>query len=113
MPQLIMWRHYRENWVQLDAPRHFFLHSVQSLERLAQSTGFELVNVIYDSTEFQFGCSEMYLKGLALRPNAAGSTQNSYLSYFSEDDMISFQAMAKDLNRKNDGDQACFVLYKK
>ena len=55
----------------------------------------------------------MYLKGLALRPNAAGSTQNSYLSYFSEDDMISFQAMAKDLNRKNDGDQACFVLYKK
>jgi SAM-dependent methyltransferase len=107
------WRHYRENWVQLDAPRHFFLHSVQSLERLAQSKGFDLANVVYDSTEFQFVGSEMYLKGLALRPNAAGTTPNRDLSSFSEDDMISFRTMARDLNRKNDGDQACFILYKK
>jgi len=23
------WEHYREQWVQLDAPRHFFLHKVR------------------------------------------------------------------------------------
>ena len=107
------WRHYRENWVQLDAPRHFFLHSVKSLERLSRSIGFDLVNVVYDSTEFQFAGSEIYLKGLSLKPTMAGNTQPNYLSYFSEDEMASFRAMAEDLNRKNDGDQACFVLYKK
>lgn len=107
------WRHYKENWVQLDAPRHFFLHSVQSLEHVARSTGFDLVNVVYDSTEFQFVGSELYLKGLSLKPNAADKTQKNYLSRFSKDDMASFRAKARDLNHRNDGDQACFVLYKK
>ena len=106
------WRHYRENWVQLDAPRHFFLHSVQSLKRVARSKGFDLVNVVYDSTEFQFVGSEMYLKGLSLIPDTAGNIPKNCLSYFSEDEILTFRAMARDLNRKNDGDQACFVLYK-
>ena len=30
------WEHYRENWVQLDAPRHLYLHSVKSMEVLAR-----------------------------------------------------------------------------
>jgi hypothetical protein len=55
----------------------------------------------------------MYLKGLSLSSNTAGNTPDNGLSYFSEEDMLSFRAMARDLNRKNDGDQACFVLYKK
>ena len=107
------WRHYKENWVQLDAPRHFFLHSIQSVEQLARSNGFDLKKVVYDSTEFQFLGSELYLKGLSLKSSAAGNTQDNYLSYFSEYEIASFRAMAEDLNRKNDGDQACFVLYKK
>jgi ubiquinone/menaquinone biosynthesis C-methylase UbiE len=107
------WRHYRENWIQLDAPRHFFLHSVQSLEHVTRSKGFDLVDVVYDSTEFQFVGSEMYLKGLSLSPNTADNTPNKHLSYFSENDIHSFRVMARDLNRKNDGDQACFILYKK
>lgn len=29
------WQEFRENWVQLDAPRHEIIHSVDSLTRLA------------------------------------------------------------------------------
>ena len=29
------WEHYKENWVQIDAPRHFFLHSYASMQILA------------------------------------------------------------------------------
>ena len=107
------WRHYKENWVQLDAPRHFFLHSIQSLEHLARTNGFDLKKVVYDSTEFQFLGSELYLKGLTLKSTAAADARYSYKSHFKEKEIASFRAMAEDLNRKNDGDQACFVLYKK
>ena len=107
------WRHYKENWVQLDAPRHFFLHSIQSIEHLARSNGFDLSEVVYDSTEFQFIGSELYLKDLSLKSGVTDDTRYNYLSHFNEDEMASFRAMAEDLNRKKDGDQACFVLYKK
>lgn len=36
------WEHYRENWVQLDAPRHFFIHSPESIKILAGQAGFRL-----------------------------------------------------------------------
>ncbi|MBK6512458.1 MAG: class I SAM-dependent methyltransferase [Haliea sp.] len=34
------WQHYRENWVQIDSPRHLYLHSIKSIEVLAQKHGF-------------------------------------------------------------------------
>ena len=30
------WRAYRENWIQLDAPRHIFLHSLESMRLLSE-----------------------------------------------------------------------------
>ncbi|HEX4804143.1 MAG TPA: class I SAM-dependent methyltransferase, partial [Myxococcaceae bacterium] len=36
------WDRYRENWVQLDAPRHIFVHSTASLTLLAERAGFKL-----------------------------------------------------------------------
>ncbi|TMI37728.1 class I SAM-dependent methyltransferase, partial [Candidatus Bathyarchaeota archaeon] len=29
------WENYKEHWVQLDAPRHFYLHSIKSMQLLA------------------------------------------------------------------------------
>jgi SAM-dependent methyltransferase len=36
------WEYYGVNWVQIDAPRHFYLHSIQSLSQLAEKTGLRL-----------------------------------------------------------------------
>lgn len=106
------WRHYSENWVQLDAPRHFFLHSMKSVHILAEKTGFKLEEVLYDSFAFQSWGSEQYKKDIAL------NDENSYAvnpdkSSFSKEDIASFTEHSKILNKSKAGDQAAFYLRKK
>ncbi len=54
------WQHYGVNWVQLDAPRHLFLHSEKGFRLLAHAVGLDVHGVSYDSNEFQFWASELY-----------------------------------------------------
>jgi SAM-dependent methyltransferase len=105
------WRHYKTNWVQLDAPRHLYLHSVRSMELCAEQGGFSIEKVFFDSTEFQFWGSEQYVKGISL------TDQKSYRngiekSIFSNKDIEEFRRKAASLNESNEGDQACFILRK-
>ena len=48
------WEKFRTDWVQLDAPRHFFIRSVESMEKLLELSELELYKVVYDSTAFEF-----------------------------------------------------------
>lgn len=105
------WQYYRENWVQLDAPRHFYLHSVKSMEILAQKTGFELSDVIYDSTAFQFWGSEQYKNGVPLRGKGSYA-EDPMASMFSDEDITGFEKRSKELNFLKEGDQAIFYLRK-
>jgi SAM-dependent methyltransferase len=95
------WRHYRTDWVQLDAPRHYFLHSQTSIEYLARATDLRVTSVCYDSSGFQFWGSELYLRDIPLTngPRSLGKS-----------DIRKFQARAKQLNAANDGDAAAFYL---
>jgi len=61
------WHHYKTDWYQLDAPRHYFLHSIKSMKYIAQYAGLKLQKVLYDSTHRQFTESDRYKKGIALR----------------------------------------------
>lgn len=105
------WRHYGVNWVQLDAPRHLYLHSVESIEILSNMTGFELRDIIYDSTEFQFWGSEQYSKDIPFKDDRSYS-RNPKCSIFSEEDISSFKNQAYELNFAKQGDQAIFYLKK-
>jgi SAM-dependent methyltransferase len=103
------YREYGVDWVQLDAPRHFFLHSHKSMSLLAESCGFSVESVFYDSTAFQFWGSEQYRRGIALRaPNSYAESRKR--STFSTQDIAAFAARAQTLNAQEDGDQAGFVL---
>ncbi len=104
------WDHYGVNWVQLDAPRHLFLHSVESLRRVAQSAGFEVKSVRYDSDEFQFWGSENYLNGIPLKDQKKRGT-NTRLAWLILRWRLKFRSIK--LNRQCRGDQAVFVLKKK
>jgi SAM-dependent methyltransferase len=106
------WEHYRENWVQLDAPRHFFLHSVKSIALLAGMTELTLEKVVYDSTEFQFWGSEQYKRDIPLY-NPEKQSFGRSLSLFSRKEMEAFRRQAADLNLKNLGDSCAFYLRKK
>jgi SAM-dependent methyltransferase len=107
------WDTYRENWVQLDAPRHLIIHSVQSLHILAEQTGFEVRKTIYDSTSFQFLGSELYQKGLPLFVKESNYEPYPFDTLFLEKEIQEFENRAKELNMNHRGDSAAFYLYKK
>ena len=105
------WEKYETNWVQLDAPRHFFLYSLDSLKILAEKTKFKLKDIIYDSDEFQFWGSQQYSKGIPLKAeNSYG--RNPSKSIFSQEEIINFKEKARELNSSSRGDQAAVYLLK-
>jgi SAM-dependent methyltransferase len=96
-------RRFGVNWVQLDAPRHFFLHTPASIKFLADQTDFMVVKTVYDSTSFQFLGSINYENNLTWEEGFKYSkTQRNY-----------FEKVAQHLNKINDGDSACFYLRKR
>lgn len=105
------WNYYKANWVQLDAPRHFFLYSIDSINLLTQQSELRLEEIVFDSFEFQFWGSEQYLRDIPLR------AENSYLnnpskSIFTHSQIKSFKNKAKKMNLLKQGDQAAFYLRK-
>ncbi len=106
------WEVYGTNWVQLDAPRHFFLHTPESMNLLVEQARMTIRQTIYDSTGFQFWGSEQYKRGVPLMAETS-YLRNPSASFFSRLDIERFDARAVELNRQNRGDQATFFLVKK
>lgn len=101
------WEHYRTNWAQLDAPRHFFLHSRESMALMGERAGLELYDVVYDSRHFQFSGSEKYLADTALaEPRKKGIFRFLTRKW----KKWGYIRRAKQLNREGRGDQAAFFL---
>ena len=107
-----VWENYKENWVQLDAPRHYFLHSVKSITYLAEKANLKVEKIVYDSTDFQFWGSEQYLMNIPLTDSRSRFV-NSSNSLFSRREIISYKKKAEELNRKNQGDTMAVFLRKK
>lgn len=99
-----VWRKYGINWFQIDAPRHFFLHTTSSMTLLSKEAEFVFKQVIYDSTEAQFIQSEKYCKDIPFFENL-GFMPSNYLQ--------NCKKQARLLNQMMDGDQACFLFQKK
>jgi len=105
------WEKYGNNWVSLDAPRHFFLHTVEGMKIIAKKSGLDLFKIEYDSTEWQFWGSELYLKNIAL-VNGMDAGLQPKREYFTKKQIYDFQQQAIKLNNENNGDTACFYLKK-
>jgi hypothetical protein len=101
------WRQYRESWCQIDAPRHTYLHSVESVRILASRAGFKLDRVIYDSTALQFWGSERYAKRRSLLESLDPTGRP--LEY-SPGRLAHFRRQARKLNDRQNGDQVAFYL---
>jgi 2-polyprenyl-3-methyl-5-hydroxy-6-metoxy-1,4-benzoquinol methylase len=103
------WKHYGADWFQLDAPRHFFIHSVESMQYLAAKAGFELEDYTYDSTHHQFTISERYKMNKTMGERVY-HTFWGRLQNFSQKIVFGFKA--RKLNSEKEGDQAIFYLRK-
>lgn len=104
-----IWRRYGINWVQIDAPRHFFIYTLKGLKIILNQTDLQLIDSIFDSTEFQFWGSEQYKKGISLL------SEKSYLNnknQFTKNDINEFKKDALKLNMEKEGDQATFIIRK-
>ena len=105
------WDHYGVNWVQLDAPRHLFLHSQKSMQTLADQSGLELHETVDDSFAFQYWGSEQYLKDIPLHDDRSYAV-NPEASIFSEHKIDEYDIRSKALNAEQQGDQAAFYFHK-
>lgn len=93
---------YRENWVQLDAPRHVTLQTRKSMEQLAKQVGLKIVRVAYDSSAFQFIGSERYTVDVPIVGDTDFELPEERIAFFKDE--------AVRLNRLEKGDQAAFVM---
>jgi SAM-dependent methyltransferase len=106
------WRHYGADWVQIDAPRHLFLHSKESIGYLAEKAGLYLERYVYDSGEFQFWGSEQHKMGIPLYSEKSYLINRSH-SLFSNKQIRGFAREARRLNKENAGDTCAFFLRKR
>jgi len=105
------WKYYGVNWIQIDAPRHFFLHSLQSMNILSKKTGFDLFDIGYDSTSFQFWGSEQLVNNIPLFDKYSYNSA-SKTSMFTKKDIVNFENRSKELNISRQGDSGIFYLRK-
>jgi SAM-dependent methyltransferase len=61
------WETYGTSWWELDPPRHLFVFSQSSLERLAVDAGLTLIDVVWDSTPLEIIASEQIRRDIAWR----------------------------------------------
>lgn len=105
------WKTYKENWVQLDAPRHFHIFSLNSINHLCSLSNFEIKNLYYDSSDFQFIGSEQYKRNISLiSENSYYVNQNA--SGFSKEEINDYKKAAEKLNNSCQGDQVVLYLTK-
>lgn len=103
------WELYQTDWVQLDPPRHFYLHTERSIGGLAARAGFRVEEVLYDSTAFQFWGSEQYRRDIPLT-DARSHSHGPSASPFTPDQIRAWEMRAQALNRARRGDHATFFL---
>ncbi len=99
---------YGEYWVQLDAPRHLFLHSPKSIKIMLRNTALKIDKLVYDSNAFQFIGSCQYKRGMS----GKARRQMSGLIIFVFLSLVKYGKLARKVNREKRGDQAIFILYK-
>lgn len=100
------WDHYGVNWCHIEAPRHFVLHSVKSMEILCRKHNFEITDIIWDSSESQFIGSERHIAGKGLLQFPYSIIYR--LIHFNK--VRGYRKKARELNRQKRGDQACFII---
>ncbi|WP_258104788.1 class I SAM-dependent methyltransferase [Marinoscillum sp. MHG1-6] len=92
---------YGVNWVELDAPRHIFLHTVKSMESLVSACDMEIHAIRYDSSRFEIVGSEKHKRGIP-------SSDDTKI--FSKEELTEIDEQVDKLNENGEGGRACFYI---
>jgi Methyltransferase domain len=105
------WQRYGVNWHGLDPPRHFFIHSLESLRIVAERTGFEIIATEWDSGAWQFFLSEQYARDIS-RMDERSYMRDAEHSVFSPSEIAEWERQSKTANAMGRGDQVVLHLRK-
>jgi 2-polyprenyl-3-methyl-5-hydroxy-6-metoxy-1,4-benzoquinol methylase len=105
------WKKYGLNWMDLDAPRHIYIHTLKSMQLLAEQAGFELRKTIFDGNYISLIGSDQYAKDIAL-PDPNSYMVNKVASGYSKKDIESFKRINLQNDKDGESDQASFYLFK-
>ena len=97
---------FKEYWFQLDAPRHIFLHTRESMQHLAKKHGFVISEIEYNSNLTQIVHIYLYSVGISLWEH----TEEVISQYFTEADLNSIEQSCETANKNKYGDHAIFYL---
>ena len=105
----LAWQRYGADWVNLDAPRHLYLFSPQSMQLLAGRCGLEIVQQSFEGSAASFVSSDLYAQDVPLIDHAA--RERGGLGTFGLWKAArKYRALAEQSNRSGRGDCACFEL---
>lgn len=69
------WETFGTSWWELDPPRHLFVFSQSSLERLASAAGLTIFDTVWDSAAHEILASEQIRRDIAWREPASWNVQ--------------------------------------
>jgi 2-polyprenyl-3-methyl-5-hydroxy-6-metoxy-1,4-benzoquinol methylase len=98
----IPWEEYREDWVCIEAPKHFFLHSHKSLTKVANDAGLQVISITSDSNPYSFYGSEYYRRDI---PATEWKEEE-----FSKEERKFFAKRAKEINVLGQADMIAVIL---
>jgi SAM-dependent methyltransferase len=99
-----LWEHYREHWFGIDAPRHFYLFTKNSMKILAAKSGLSIERIDYDTTKSHFIEFELYKRDIP--GNASSQDKN----VFSKAQIRNYKKQMRILDKEKRGGQAAFYL---
>lgn len=105
------WERYGTDWVEIDAPRHFFLHTEFSLNLVATEVGLSLQHVTYEPHLFYYAASELYRRGLSLY-DTDNDCFRDWRKVFTEAELQEFESMAQRGNVPGWSGRAAFFFGK-
>ena len=105
------WKTYKENWMDLDSPRHIIIHTIESIKLLASQAGFLIKKIEFDSNYMSLIGSDQYSKNIAF-PEPQSYVVNKEAAGYSKEQIDTFKATAAKNDKEAQGDQAAFYLMK-
>lgn len=103
------WNLYGTDWVELDAPRHFFLHTHQSFDLLSRRCGLDIYHHEHEPLPMAYWGSALYQRGLTLY-DPERKAMRSPRSVFSPEEMRRFEHQAAQASPAGQGGPAAFYL---
>lgn len=103
------WRTYGADWAEIDAPRHFVLHSEMSLKIAAEKAGLAIQCIQYESESFSYATSELYRRNLSLYDDDT-KRHRQPTSVFDAAELQQFELMSRSHHIPGWAGRAAFFL---